>query len=150
MSGAGVIAAIDADLVTAGATLSPAITEIRQGEPDAVNMPIIGYWYVGDRESLTGGNSFGKTNIEEGVLVRIYRPGSVRATSLDDSLEVWVRSAVRACKAALWGDAHLGGNSIGLDITDTVAAWEAIGNVLCRIATFTVWVDEAFVDDIAV
>src|SRR3989337_4419996 len=135
MSWAGIIAAIDADLTTAGATLDPAIVTIRRGEPDAVNMPIIGYWYVGDRESLTGGNTFVKTNIEEGVLVRIYRPGSVRATSLDDSLEVWVRSAVRACKAALWGDTHLGGDSIGLDITDTVAAWEAIGNVLCRLAT---------------
>ena len=141
---------MEAVLGPAGATLSPAISDIRQGEPDAVNMPIIGYWYVGDRESLTGGNTFGKTNIEEGVLVRIYRPGSVRATSLDDSLEVWVRNAVRACKAALWGDAHLGNNAIGLDITDTVAGWENIGNVLCRIATFTVWVDEAFIDDITV
>jgi len=150
MSWAGIIAAIDADLVAAGATVSPAILTIRQGEPDTVNLPVIGYWYVGDRESLTGGNTFGKTNIEEGVLIRIYRPGSVRATSLDDSLEVWIRSAIRACKAALWGDAHLGNNAIGLDITDTVAGWENIGNVLCRIATFTVWVDEAFVDDIAV
>ena len=150
MSWAGVIAAIDADLVTAGATLSPAISEIRQGEPDVVNTPIIGYWYVGDRESETGGNSLTKTNIEEGVLVRIYRPGSVRATSLDDSLEVWVRGAVRACKAALWGDVYLGGNSIGLSITDTVAAWENVANVLCRTATFTVWVDQAFVDDITV
>src|SRR3972149_2432195 len=121
MSWAGVIAAIDADLVTAGATLSPAITEIRQGEPDAVNMPIIGYWYVGDREAEAGGDSLTKTNIEEGVLARISRPGSVRATSLDDSLEVWVRSAVRACKAALWGDAHLGGDRIGLDGPDTRA-----------------------------
>src|SRR3990172_5690158 len=113
MSWTGVIAAIDADLVAAGATVSPAIVTIRQGEPDAVNLPVIGYWYVGDRESLTGGNTFGKTNIEEGVLIRIYRPGSVRATGLDDSLEVWVRSAARACKAALWGDAPLGGKSIG-------------------------------------
>src|SRR3972149_3011596 len=97
MSWAGVIAAIDADLVTAGATLSPAITEIRQGEPDAVNMPIIGYWYVGDRESLTGGNSFGKTNIEEGGLVRIYRPGSARAATPDDSRQSCRASPARAC-----------------------------------------------------
>ena len=82
--------------------------------------------------------------------MRISRPGAVRATSLDDSLEVWIRNAVRACKAALWGDAHLGNNAIGLDITDTVAAWENVANVLCRTATFTVWVDQAFVDDITV
>src|SRR3990172_9418512 len=150
MSWTGVIAPIDADLVAAGATVSPAILTIRQGEPDTVNLPVIGYWYVGDRESLTGGNSFGKTNIEEGVLVRISRPGSVRATSLDDSREVWVRSAVRACKAALCGDVYLDGNSIGLSITDTVAAWENVANVLCRTATFTVWVDQASVDDITV
>src|SRR3970040_1661266 len=131
-------------------SVSRAPRDTARGGPGAVNTPIIGYWDVGDRESETGGNSLTKTNIEEGVLVRIYRPGSVRATSLDDSLEVWVRSAVRACKAALWGDVYLDGNSIGLSITDTVAAWENVANVLCRTATFTVWVDQAFVDDITV
>jgi hypothetical protein len=148
VSWAGVITAIDANLVAAGATLTPIIDAIRQGEPDAVDMPLIAYWYGGDRESQTGGNTFGKTNLEELVYVRIYFPGSIRADSLDSSLEVRIRNAKAAVLHALWGDASLGGNAIGLDVQDTTSGWAAVGNALCRVVELAIWVDLAELDDI--
>ncbi len=149
MSWANAMAAIGTNLTAAGATISPAIKTVVEGEPDTVNVPAYAYWYAGDRDSATGGNTFGKTNIEEGVEVTVYWPGSVRFPSGNQTVERWLHDATRAAKHALWTDIELGGNAIGLDIDETVAGWASIGGTLCRIATFVVWVDEAWVDDIA-
>ncbi len=148
MSWAGVIAAIDAHLVAAGASLTPSVTAVRQGEPDAVTVPVFAYWYAGDRESETGGNTFGVTNLEEAVAVRGYFPGTVRAKSQDATLEVLIQAAKAAIRSALWADALLGGNAIGIDITPTQSGWTQVGDALARSFEFTVWVDLAGVDDI--
>ena len=100
MSWAGVLSTIDAHLVTAGATLTPPVTAIRQGEPDAVTTPVFAYWYIGDRESKTGGNTLARTNLEEGVLIRGYFPGSLRVKSQDAALEVLVQAAKAAIRGA--------------------------------------------------
>ena len=141
--------ALNAHLVAAGATLSPKVTTIWDGEPNAVNGPLFASWYAGDRESTSGGNSLSKTNIEEGVVVTIYWPTSVRFPSGAMALERWLRAAVRAVKHELWADTDLGGNAIGIDVGDASATWDIPGGALCRIARFTLWVDEAWVDDIA-
>lgn len=149
MSWSGALAALQADLVAAGATLSPAITIVRQGEPDSLNADVIAYEYGGDRESGTGGNTLSKTNIEERVTVTVYLRGSVRATTIDGSLEVRLREANRAIKNALWGDWSLGGNSIGISIEPSETAWALIGEQLARTVAFDIYIDLAEVDDIA-
>ena len=150
MTWAQVMAAVETDLVAAGATLDPAILSVRQGEPDTVSVPLIAYWYEGDRESLTGGNTLTRTNLEEGIRVRIYRPGSVRAPVKDAGWEVWLREANRAVKDALWGDFTVGGTGpIGIDLDATSTTWLIVGDALCLTAEFVLWIDLAEVDTIA-
>lgn len=148
MSWSGVLTAIDAHLVAAGATLTPTVTAVRQGEPDAVTTPVFAYWYAGDRESETGGNTFGRTNIEEAVVIRGYFPGSTRVRSQDATLEELVQAAKAAIRARIWADFELGGNAIGVDIQPTTSGWAQVGDSFARTFEFTVWVDLAEVDPI--
>lgn len=147
MTWVGVISAINTNLETAAASAS--IPLVRQGEPDNLNTDCIYYEYAGDRESRTGGNTLTKTNVEERVRVTVLLRGSVRATAIDSSLEVRLRDAARACKAALWGDWSLGGNCIGLSVDDTETGWVNIGDQLARFAAFDLLIDLAEVDTIA-
>ncbi len=150
MSWDGALGALEADLVAAGATLTPKITTVREGEPDALStVPVLAYWYAGDRESSTGGNTLTRTNIEEGVRIQVYVPGSIRLPNVTASTERYLRAAVRAVKAALWGDASMGGNTIGIDLDGTETGWFEVSAVLARTAGFTAWLDLAEVDVIA-
>ena len=143
------LSTIDSHLVAAGLTLTPPVTAIRHGEPDAVTTPVFAYWYAGDRESTTGGNTLGKTNLQEGIVIRGYFPGSLRVMSQDAVLEVLVQSAKAAIRNRLWGDGYLGGNCISLELENTVAGWSVVGNAVVRTFEFVLWVDLAEVDTIA-
>lgn len=149
MTWAGALSVLDAHLVTAGATLTPPVTAIRQGEPDEVNVPVFAYWYTGDRESTTGGNTLARTNLQEGIVIRGYFPGSLRVKSQDATLEVMIREAKAAIRSALWGDGYLGGNCITLTLEDTVSGWSVVGGALCRTFEFVVWIDLPEVDVVA-
>lgn len=151
MSWDGVLATIETHLTTAGASLNPKATDIRHGEPKAFSSskPVIAYWYAGDRESQTGGNTFTRTNIEEGVRIQLYAPDTIRLRNKTDVTEQYLRAGVRAIKAALWGDASLGGNAIGLDLDGSETGWFEVSAVLARTVGFTAWIDLAEVDVIA-
>lgn len=148
MSWDGVLSTFEAHLRSAGATLSPKATDIRHGEPKdfSTAKPVIAWWYAGDRESTTGGNTLTRTNIEEGLHVQVYLPGTVRLRNQTDDTERWLRAAVRAIKAALWGDASLGGNAIGLDLDGSETGWFEVSAVLARTVGFTAWIDLPEVD----
>lgn len=142
---------IEAHLLAAGATLTPKVTNIRHGEPTALSSgkPVYAYWYAGDRESQTGGNTFTRTNLEEGIRIQLYAPGTIRLRNQTDTTEQFLRAGVRAIKARLWGDAALGGNTIGLDLDGSETGWFEISGMLARTVGFTAWLDLAEVDVIA-
>jgi hypothetical protein len=136
MSWAGVLSTVDAHLVTAGATLTPAITVVRRGEPYSLGRQMIAYWYAGDREHA---NTLTSTTIDEHLVIRCYWPVPNRDDVLAAALEVSVQQANRAIQARLWGDAHLGENVIGLDIDPAEAGWEAWGEAWIRTLTVSLW-----------
>jgi hypothetical protein len=148
MTWAGALSAIDAHLVAAGATLTPPITAVRQGEPDAVNTTTFAYWYGGDRPE-DGANTLGQTTIEELVVIRGYFPGSIRTLSQDATVEVQLQAAKAAVRTRLWGDIDLGGHAIGLALDPTQTGWTVVGDALCRMFEISLWVDLGFVDTIS-
>lgn len=151
MSWDAALSAFEAHLRTAGDSLSPQATDVRHGEPKdfSSTKPVIAYWYAGDRESQTGGNTLTRTNLEEGVRVQLYVPDTIRLRNKTDVTEQYLRAGVRAIKAALWGDASLGGNAIGLDLDGSETGWFEVSAVLARTVGFTAWIDLAEVDVIA-
>lgn len=150
MSWEAALDVIDAHLLAAGATLTPKVTTVRDSEPDALStVPVFAYWYAGDRESSTGGNTLTRTNLEEGVRIQVYVPSSIRLPTVAGTLERYLRAATRAVKAQLWGDASLDGNVIGIDLDGTETGWFEVSGILARTAGFTAWLDLAEVDVIA-
>lgn len=152
MSWDGALASIEAHLVAAGAAVTPKITDVRHGEPKDIRNPqgVLAYWYAGDRDSQTGGNTLTKTNIEEGVRIQLYVPGSIRLRGQTDTVEKYLRAVIREVKRRLWADGDLGqADIIGLDIEGTETGWFEISGVEARSAGFTVWIDLPFVDDIS-
>lgn len=150
MSWTGVLDTIGTHLTTAGATITPPITKVRRGEPFHVGIKTLAYWYDGDQESETGGNTVGGvTNIQERVTIRGYWPVPTRDDPRADALEVELQAVNRAIQAALWGDAHLGENCIGLDIGNTSAGWQQWGEAWARVLTIPLIVDMANVETIS-
>jgi hypothetical protein len=140
---------IKAHLLAAGATLDPKLTDVRDHEPTDIRMtaPLAAYWYAGDRESETGGNTMTAVNIEEGIRIQVYWPDSVRMEA--GAVERYLRAAVRAIKARLWNDASLGGHTIGLDLDGSETGWFEISGIVARSVGFTAWLDLAEVATIA-
>lgn len=149
MSWSGVLSTVHTHLTTAGASLSPTITLIRRGEPFSSLERQIAYWYDGDQESTTGGNTLTRVNIQERLTIRCYWPVLNRDAQWMSDIEVQVQAANRAIQSALWGDAHLGENAIGLDIGNTQAGWQPVGEAWIRVLTIPVLVDLAETEVIA-
>jgi len=151
MAWADVLTVYHAHLVAAGATLTPPITSVARGEPTALqNVAHIAYWWGGRRESSTGGNTLTRVNLEEALVTEIYIPGSVRLPSELPVVEDYLHAAVFAIHDRLWGDAHLGENSIAIGgLTETSTGWVVVSGITARTATFTCWVDLAEVHVIA-
>jgi hypothetical protein len=155
MTWAGVLSTVSTHLTTAGATLSSpdtgtAVTNIQAGEPSGVTQPSLHYWYDGDRESTTGGNTLTKVNMEELVRIGIFVPvGLNRSPAKDAVVETFMRNAKFAILDALWGDVQLGGNCIGIEIPPVESGWTVVGDTLCRTVQILLWVDLAEVHTIA-
>jgi hypothetical protein len=149
MSWSGVLSTVQTHCETAGAALTPPITYVRASEPVAVPQDMIAYWYDGDQESTTGGNTFGKVNTQERLTITFYWRVEDRKDSYAADLEVTARTANRALHAALWGDVKLGGNCIGIDMGPTQMAWaQHEPGKWARTLTATLIVDLAETEDI--
>jgi hypothetical protein len=151
MSYADAIVHLQTDLETAAATLTPKM-HVTAGEPSAFDpAAVIAYWYTGDRESTSGGNTLDRTNVEEGILIRCYWPATSVAEKV--ALELAVQAAKAAIVHQLMGAASLGSNAIGLKIDDADSVWMTFGDAenkaVVRTLSIQLWLDFADVDPIA-
>lgn len=137
-------------LTTAGNSTTPKTTYVRRGEPITMpDTPMLAWYYDGERESSTGGNTMGgKTNIEAKVIIAGLYPIGDTGDHVSAALDAWTFATVRAITAALWADAELGGNTIGIDVEDPAPMWWSEGGFV-RGFEIPVWLDLAEVDTIA-
>lgn len=155
MSWSGAVTAYHARLVAAGQLVTPKITNIARGEPKALaQVPVIAYWWGGRRESETGGNTFGKVNVQEGLVTGVYIPDSVRLKNRATQIEDYARAVVDAIWDQLWSGGgasswNLGGNAIGIELSTVEVGWVEVSKITARTAFFTTWVDLAEVHTIA-
>lgn len=132
MSWIGVLDRLEALLTAAGASLDPPLTHVQRGRPLSQPPIEIAYWYGGEAESATGGNTLTKTNVQDRIHIRCYWP--LTADGIAHDVEEQIFLANRAICGALWGDvdrttgAALNGNAIGVDIEDITAGWENFGD----------------------
>lgn len=152
MSFSGAITTIESHLTAAGAAVSPAITTISAGEPAAVTVPTLAWWYLGWRPWEQ--NTLAKTQVQEGIAIRAYFPGSIRVSasgSLNSTLESRLQAIGAALRTRVWGDVDLGTNATGIGISVEglpLAGWTQVGSSLCRITGFDLWFDVAEPDPI--
>jgi hypothetical protein len=145
MTYADALTVYHAHLVAAGAAVSPAITTVVRGEPSALStVPVIAYWWGGRRESVFGGNTLSSVQLDEAMVTTVYVPDGIRLPNRNQTVEDYLRDVIHQIHDRLWADAHLGENVIGLDLSETVAAWAVLSNITARTASFTCWLP--FVD----
>ena len=126
--------ALSGYLSTALATMTaPTAAEVRAGEPDVVNLPLVAYWYTGTK--TWEANTLSVTQELSCWHVRIYVPVSARFTPIDGGVEGWIETLVGAIRAQLFGNVAMGGAATGggLDIGDATSGWAQVGQQLCRV-----------------
>ena len=143
MSWTGAMTALAANLTTGAAAIADPITLVRAGMPETITVDQIAYWASGSRDSQTGGNTLTKVNRERGVQVVAYLRGSMRASVADETLELRLIELEGQLLVALWADADLGGNAIGITIDEITYDWAVVGDQVARTLQFIVWVDLA-------
>lgn len=146
MSWSGAIAAIKTNAETAAADVTPAITDVRIGEPDVLTQDTIGIWPIGTRPSQqTGGRSLSLIFVERGVLIRVYLRGAIRAGAIDETLEARLVAIEEALYTRLYADASCGDNADDLHIEAGEYSWEQFGAgpsaQLARTLSLTVWLE---------
>lgn len=141
MTWALALAALKANCVLAAADVSPVIPLTRIGEPDECNQDTIALWPIGSRLSHTGGMTLSLVHLERGVMVKAYLRGSIRAGSIDETLEARLVALEEALFTRIWADASCGGYTIGLSLDTSDYGWEVVEKQLARTLTITVWLD---------
>lgn len=149
MSWTGAVAQIKTHLTTAGASLTNPIGIVRETEPLSIPGRMISFWWSGDRQSETGGNTLAKTNIEEQFTLRAYWPVADNAETLAAARDAEAHALLRAITALLWGDIDLGGSAIGVSLSPAEVGWLDVDGANVRTLTVTLWVDLAEVDTIS-
>jgi len=150
---AGAVAALDTALTSAAATVNALDTskepfDVHPGEPFAKLSRQVRYWYDGDQESTSGGNTLTRENVEERITIRWYWPVINRDDAWLGAVETQMQAANRATHAALLGDAHLGEHAIALRIDDTSTGWQAVGEAWLRTLDIPIRIDMAEVSTI--
>ena len=154
MSWSGVLSTLDSHLATAAAAIN-ALDATQEpfivrpgGEPFSAVARQVSYWYEGDQESTTGGNTFGKANRMEKLTIRWYWPMLSRDPVFATRVEVQMEAANRATQAAIMGDDHLGENAIATFIEETTAGWQQVSEAWIRVLTIPIRIDLAWTEDI--
>ena len=136
---------LDGYLATAVATMdAPPVTAVIGAEPDVVNTPTIGYWYlgtkVGDTQSWAP-NTLNRTQEVQGWRIRIYLPLGPTFAPSSPAYEVWVVTLVDAIRGQLYGHVGAGGAATGqgMELTDAIAGYLPMGKIWCRIVTMDWW-----------
>lgn len=153
MTWAGALNALETALNAAAATVNALDTTedpfaCHAGELASPIKRDLRYWYAGDQESSSGGNTLSKANVEEKITIRWYWPVKNRDDVESNELEVQLQAANRATQAQLLADAHLGEHAIALRIDDTSTAWQQVGQAWIRVLTIPIRIDLAEVSTI--
>lgn len=132
-------AKLDTLIRSAGTNLSAPITDVRRGIPFSVTGRMIRYWYDGMGSSPFSPDTFTSTQDGLRLTIGVFLPMAGAGTPASDTaLDGLTEEADAAIQAVLFGDAFLGtfgsGNSaIGIQIEDTSASVESIGNAAVRV-----------------
>jgi hypothetical protein len=154
MTWAGAISALETALTTAAATVNALDTskepfDVKGGPPFSATSRQVRYWYEGDQESTSGGNTLTRENVEERITIRWYWPVISRDDAWQTAIEIQLQAANRATHSALLGDAHLGEHAIALRIDETTTGWESVGEAWLRTLDIPIRIDMAEVSVIA-
>ena len=141
MTWALALGALKANCVLAAADVTPAIPLVRIGEPDECNQDTIALWPIGSRLSHTGGLTLSLVHLERGVMVKAYLRGSIRAGSIDETLEARLVALEEALFTRIWAEASCAGYALGLSLDTSDYGWEVVEKQLARTLTLTVWLD---------
>lgn len=122
------------------------------GEPFGALTKQVAYWYDGDQESTTGGNTLGQQNVEEKLTIRWYVPVLNRSDGTwRGETERILRACNRETQTRLMGDAHLQQSDvIGLSTPGGTAGWQQVGEAWIRVLTIPLFVDMPWVAAIAI
>lgn len=117
----------------------PAISQILDAEPDVVNLPMMAFWYIGNK--TWEANTFTWTQEQVGFAVVIYLPVPARYSPQAGFYDSWLANIVSAVRAQLWAHVGAGGAATGqgMELTNAVPGWDQKGNQLCRVVTMQWW-----------
>ena len=149
MTLAAALAVLDTHLVAAGATISPAITDVAQGERANLHRRA-DYWLDGITapERFTGAHAtFTDWMVGIGVTCRFYLPVADRAETYAANIETDIYTLAFNLASRVMGDFTLGGNCTAITIHDIEFGWLSATGWL-RVATIPLVLD--FVDQITI
>lgn len=150
MTFSAAMSTLNTHLVTVGATLSPKITDIGQGEPGVPPGRCARYWYEGDGPPARMGatRTLRDQMVGEKVTIRCYWPVAGRDKAVASALEVDVQAAARAIKNALIGDSTLGAACVDLEVGDADTGWLLLDGASYRTLTIPLVLDFVDIDTI--
>ena len=149
MSVAAALTVLDAHLVTAGATITPAITDVAKGERANLHRRI-DYWLsgLGAPERMAGAHAtLSDWMVGLGVTVRVYIPVTDRSETYAANIETDLYTVAFNIASRVMGDFTLGGNCTAMTVDDIEFGWLSATGWL-RVATIPLTLD--FVDQIAI
>lgn len=143
--------AVESVITSAGASVSPAITQIVCGEPTALsNYNLVAYWFLGERPWES--DTFSRTQRELGFRITLYLPGTIRSKGTNKIVEEQLAAFGRALYGGFANHVALGGKATGggvhLPDCNPTATWLTVADVLCRGLTADLWVYMAALDTI--
>lgn len=151
MSVAAALTVLDAHLVTAGATITPAITDVAKGLRENLHRRI-DYWFetIGAPERMAGSHAtLSDWMVGLAVTVRVYLPVPDRSETYAANVETDLYTVAFNVAVRVMGDFTLGGNCTAMTVNDIPFGWiSAPGGGWLRVATIPLVLD--FVDQIAI
>lgn len=150
MSFSGAIDQIITHCTAAGTAITPAITDIRVGDPGAPPGECIAISYTGDVEPVQfpGGRTLNMTQLGEHLAIRAYWPVSDREQAIAKDLELRVQALRSAIEDEIRGNSLLAGEVTDLDLDHAVASWAQANGTWYRILEQGVTL--TFADDTAI
>lgn len=138
MSFSGALTTLDTHLVAAGAAVSPAITDVAQGERTTGNSRI-DYWFteIGDPVRMGGAETLSDRMYGVTVLIRPHIAVSDRRETRNANVEARLYALSIDIVSRVMGDYTLGGNCAAGAWSGVSAGWTDNGGSMTRSADIT-------------